>query len=114
TPYKGGSRTQISNDGRSAYVLGFFVAGTPDDVAQNAAVRIGYNLSGFHDVTLGGLAAAYQEVGTTVEHDLQRAEMFAFPILFLLSFWVFRSLVAAGLPLLIGGLAIVGALVGLR
>jgi RND superfamily putative drug exporter len=34
--------------------------------------------------------------------------MFAFPILFLLSLLFFRSLVAAALPLLVGGLAIVG------
>ena len=34
--------------------------------------------------------------------------MLAFPLLFLLSLLFFRSLVAALLPLLIGGLAIVG------
>jgi RND superfamily putative drug exporter len=33
--------------------------------------------------------------------------MLAFPILLLLSFWVFRGLVAAALPLLVGGFAIV-------
>ena len=42
-----------------------------------------------------------------MESDLQRAELIAFPILFLLSLLFFRSLVAAVLPLLIGGLAIV-------
>ena len=33
--------------------------------------------------------------------------MFAIPILLLLSFWVFRGLIAAALPLLVGGFAIV-------
>ena len=45
-----------------------------------------------------------------VESDLQRAELIAFPILFLLSLLFFRSLVAAALPLLIGALAIVSTL----
>ena len=49
-----------------------------------------------------------------VESDLRRAEMLAFPLLFLLSLLFFRSLVAALLPLLIGGLAIVGTFLMLR
>ncbi len=43
-----------------------------------------------------------------VEEDLRKAEMLAFPLLFLLSLLFFRSVVAALLPLMVGGLAIVG------
>ena len=42
------------------------------------------------------------------------AEMLAFPLLFLLSLLFFRSLVASVLPLMIGGLAIVGTFLILR
>ena len=49
-----------------------------------------------------------------VEKDLRMAEMLAFPLLFLLSLLFFRSLVAALLPLMIGGLAIVGTFLILR
>jgi RND superfamily putative drug exporter len=42
------------------------------------------------------------------------AELIAFPLLFLLSLLFFRSLVAAVLPLMIGGLAIVGTFLILR
>ena len=42
------------------------------------------------------------------------AEMLAFPLLFLLSFLFFRSLVASALPLMIGGMAIVGTFLILR
>ena len=49
-----------------------------------------------------------------VEHDLRTAEVYAFPLLFLLSLLFFRSLVAALLPLLVGGLAIVGTFLMLR
>ena len=51
---------------------------------------------------------------TQVEHDLRTAELYAFPLLFLLSLLFFRSLVAALLPLLVGGLAIVGTFLMLR
>jgi len=54
------------------------------------------------------------EIGETVQEDLARAELLAFPILFLLSLWVFRSAVAALLPPLIGALSIVGAFLLLR
>ena len=38
--------------------------------------------------------------------DLRTAEMLAFPLLFIISLFVFRGLIAAGLPLLIGGITI--------
>ncbi len=49
-----------------------------------------------------------------MENDLRTAEMLVFPMLFLLTFWFFRSGVAALLPLMIGGLAIVGTFLILR
>jgi RND superfamily putative drug exporter len=49
-----------------------------------------------------------------VESDLRRAEMIAFPLLFLLSLLFFRSLVAALLPLVVGLLAIVSTFLMLR
>ena len=45
---------------------------------------------------------------------LRTAEIYAFPILFVLSLLFFRSLVAAALPLLVGGLAIIGTFLMLR
>ena len=55
----------------------------------------------------GGNDVTFDEISKRTSSDLRRAEMFAFPILLLLSFWVFRGLVAAVLPLLVGGFAIV-------
>ncbi len=48
------------------------------------------------------------------EHDLLRAELIAFPLLFLLALWVFRGVVAAALPLVAGGLSIVITLALIR
>ena len=60
-------------------------------------------------VKVGGPAEVFRQVGTTIEEDLVRAESIAFPITLLLLVIVFGSLVAAGLPLLIGGISIVGS-----
>src|ERR671919_219637 len=68
------------------------------------------NLTGSKPKRIVAVAVAQQQVNEKVESDLQRAELIAFPILFLLSLLFFRSLVAAALPLLIGGLAIVSTL----
>ena len=49
-----------------------------------------------------------------MEQDLARAELIAFPLLFLLSLVVFRSVVAALLPVLVGGTTIITTFVWMR
>ncbi|MPZ69329.1 MAG: MMPL family transporter, partial [Actinobacteria bacterium] len=66
------------------------------------------------DVSVGGFAEIYRQMQHNIESDLIKAETIAFPITLLLLIIVFGSLVAAGLPLAIGGLAIVGAMFLLR
>ncbi|HET7443206.1 MAG TPA: MMPL family transporter [Solirubrobacterales bacterium] len=61
-------------------------------------------------VMVGGLALTAQQVKDQVKEDLLRAEMIAFPLLILLGLWVFRSAIAALLPVVVGGL---GMLLGL-
>ena len=53
-------------------------------------------------MTLGGGAVAANQVGDQVSLDIARAELIAFPILFVLSLLVFRSAVSALLPLAVG------------
>ncbi|HYM53897.1 MAG TPA: MMPL family transporter, partial [Solirubrobacteraceae bacterium] len=74
--------------------------------SADAVDRVRPELAG-SGVRLGGNDVAFSELNKRTASDLQRAETFAFPILLLLSFWVFRGLVAAALPLLVGGFAIV-------
>src|SRR5207244_5605294 len=50
----------------------------------------------------------------TIEKDLRRAELISFPITALLLLLIFRTAVAAALPLILGGLAIVFTLATLR
>jgi uncharacterized membrane protein YdfJ with MMPL/SSD domain len=103
----------VSTDGHSTY-LSATLAATDDGDQQDAAEAIADELAGEPGVTVGGPAVAQSQVNVQVEEDLRTAEMFAFPILFVLSLLFFRSLVAALLPLLIGGLAIVGTFLMLR
>lgn len=100
----------VSRDGRLTLVLAAF-ANRED--STHAVQRVRPRLAG-SGVRLGGNDVAFNEINKTTASDLQRAEMFAFPILLLLSFWVFRGLVAAALPLLVGGFAIVFTFLLLR
>ena len=103
----------VSRDGEATY---FAVAlGTTDDKQmQEDGADIADQLSAHKGVLVGGPAVAQEQVNKQVEKDLQKAEMLAFPLLFLLSLLFFRSLVASVLPLMIGGLAIVGTFLILR
>ncbi|HEX9037497.1 MAG TPA: MMPL family transporter [Ktedonobacterales bacterium] len=60
-------------------------------------------------VSVGGSLAVNAAVNTQVSADLEHAEIITFPIVGILLFIVFGGLVAASLPLLIGGVAILGA-----
>jgi uncharacterized membrane protein YdfJ with MMPL/SSD domain len=103
----------LSKDGRTTY-LGVTLKPTGDKELQDAGKQIKDELAGQPGVTVGGYALATEQVNTQVEHDLRIAEILVFPLLFLLTFWFFRSGVAALLPLMIGGLAIVGTFLILR
>lgn len=107
TAYNGGGDVLISNDGRSSYMATYL---TPVDetAAADAVERIDGELAGEPSVILGGPAAVGHQVGDIVSADLARAELIAFPIIFLLSLWVFRGVVAALLPSLMGALVIMG------
>jgi uncharacterized membrane protein YdfJ with MMPL/SSD domain len=104
--YTTGSREFVSRAGSSTY-LAVQLSPTEDDQVQDAGERISAELEGEPGVMVGGSAVAQQQANHQVEQDLRTAELYAFPILFLLSLLFFRSLVAAALPLLVGGLTIV-------
>jgi RND superfamily putative drug exporter len=113
TFYETQDATLVAANRKSTYVIGLFKAGN-EEALQAAATRIEKRLSGDPQVRLGGAVIANQQVSGIISQDLARAELLAFPILFLLSLWVFRGLIAAFLPPLVGGITIVGALLGLR
>ena len=108
------ARELISRDGSAVLILGHFSHTDQADL-EDAAERIPPRLhSDELDLTVGGFAVGFNDVNDTVRDDLTRAELIAFPILALLLLLVFRGLVAAALPLLIGGFAVVGTFLSLR
>jgi RND superfamily putative drug exporter len=83
-------------------------------VWREAAGRVNLRLASIGGVAMGGTALATLQVNHQVQHDLAFSEKLAFPLLFLLALWVFRSVVAALLPIVCGGLTILGGLLVLR
>jgi RND superfamily putative drug exporter len=101
--------TLISEDGKLVYVL----VDLDNSIAQSpvvAKIVDGYtgNYQGA-DVHVAGFGAVTKAINETIEHDLIRAEIIAVPIVLLLLIFVFGSLVSAGLPLFVGGMAILGS-----
>lgn len=109
--YETGSQAFVSRSGDETYLA---VQLRPSADAGAAATRIASSLRGDPDVEVGGSALIQSQVQSQVKHDLAMAELLAFPLLFLLSLWVFRGVIAALLPLMSGGIAILGAFLGLR
>lgn len=101
----------VSRDGRETIVLAAFA--TMDDATdaishvrpELAQPAIASQLGGMH-VRFGGVALINKELDERTITDLERAEIFALPIVLLLSFLIFRGLIAALLPPLIGGISI--------
>ncbi|HEY7176699.1 MAG TPA: MMPL family transporter [Micromonosporaceae bacterium] len=98
-----------STDGQQAVVLAH-IDGTDDQVLARAKALVP-RYSGDHGpikVTAGGAAGANVDVNSQVTRSLAIAEAIAVPITMALLILAFGSVVAALLPLAIGGLAILG------
>lgn len=63
---------------------------------------------------IGGIVAFQQAANRQTRGDIVRAELVSMPVLLILLVVIFSGLVAAATPLLIGGLAIVGAFIAVR
>ena len=105
----------IAPDGQSLVVLGYLSTADREDAGGiiAEAVQPAVDRSKL-DVALGGYAASFNEVNDQTKTDLTKAELIPFPLLALLLLVVFRGVVAAAIPLLIGGISIVGTLLVLR
>lgn len=111
---EGRASRQVAEDGSSAYVVGLWDAGQSPAEVQETIDRVQQRFEGRSDVLLGGSEVVGNQVVDTVVSDLARAEVLAFPVLLVLSLVIFRGVVAALVPLLLGGLNIVLATAGLR
>jgi RND superfamily putative drug exporter len=104
--------TFVSEDRHATYAA-VSLAGSSDEARAQVFEEIEADLrdagdTGDLDVSLGGGAAIFADLNEQVQHDLEIAEMISMPILLLIMIVVFGALVAASLPLLIGGMSILG------
>ena len=98
-----------STDGTAVY---FFI--NLDDKINQAQVATAMQDEfggGFNEasVYLAGMVAVTSELNAMISSDLALAETIALPIMLLLMIFVFGSLIAAGLPLMVGALSIIGS-----
>ena len=104
-----------SKDGRSGLIVAGITGGEND--AQKYAKALSDELVYDRDgvtVRAGGSAMVYVQINDQTQRDLLLMESIAIPLSFLVLVWVFGGLVAAALPMLVGGLAIVGSMSVLR
>ena len=108
----GGAPPLRSSEGDEALVLARVTGDEEDEVVDEVHDQLG-GRQGVLDVSVGGPDAIGGEITRTVESSLGRAELIAIPLTLLLLLFVFRSVLAASLPLLIGVIAIMGTLLAL-
>ena len=113
TYYQTHDPSMVAKDGSSSIVVGYWKQ-ISDQKAVDGATRLADALKNDPNVKLGGFAAINHQLNLLITGDLARAELLAFPILFLLSLWVFRGVIAALLPPLVGGIVILGSFLVLR
>jgi len=101
-------RRLASPDKQTALVLGFLESDTDDVPAVGEEVEDRFG--GEPGIIVGGAAVTSHQLNSTTEDDLRRIEIFAAPLILLLSLVVFRGLVAASLPLVVGAVSILTTL----
>ena len=105
----------VSKDGKTALVIAG-ITGSENDAPKHAKT-IAHRFTGRRDglqVLAGGTATVASEINDQSEKDLVGAEAIALPLSLIVLVWVFGGFFAALLPLVVGGLAIVGTLGMLR
>jgi RND superfamily putative drug exporter len=101
-----------STDATMALITGRLVDGGDagqERAGEIAAAYAGETGDGVLEVHVSGAPVVFSEVGTTIEKDLARAESIAIPITMLLMLLVFGTLVASGLPAVIGAVSVLGS-----
>ncbi len=105
----------IAEDGRSLVLPARLTTSDLEDKGGLADESVQERVrSDIVDVGYGGFAPSFNEVNDQTRRDLTKAELIAFPLLGLMLLLVFRSVIAAAVPLVLGVLSILGTLFALR
>ena len=105
----------ISKDGKTGLIVAGISGG--EVYAQKNAKRLSELLVHDRDgvrVRDGGEATVFWQINGQTEKDLVLVESLAMPLIFVVLVWVFGGLVAAALPVTVGGFAVLGTMASLR
>ena len=105
----------LSTDGSTGLIVATMAGG--EDKAQDYALELVTPVVGERDglsIKAGGTAMIYKQINQQTMRDLIRMEAIAIPLTFLVLVWVFGGLIAAALPMVVGLMAILGAMSVLR
>jgi uncharacterized membrane protein YdfJ with MMPL/SSD domain len=123
TYWSSGQPTMVSADRHSTYAV-LLLTGADDQTRQDTykAIRDDFSAGAGASALaragitaqVGGNVPTEVAISSEVTANIARAEGISLPVLLILLTLIFGSLVAAGLPVLIGGLAILGSFTVLR
>ncbi|MGW0562019.1 MMPL family transporter [Streptomyces sp. NPDC003016] len=104
----------VSEDRHATYATVQFTSDVDQEQVESlATIKESFQVPGV-TVRYGGVAAMTEQVNSLTGSDIARAEMLSVPILLVLLVLIFRSAVAALLPLAVGTFVALGSFVVLR
>ncbi len=105
----------LSTDGTTGLIVATMAGG--ENKAQEYASELAEPVVGERDgmtIRAGGSAIIIKQINQVTMNDLLRMEAIAVPLSFLVLVWVFGGVIASMLPLVVGLLAVLGAMSVLR
>ncbi len=109
------ARELVSKDGKSGLIVAGITGGESNaqNYAKTLSDEVAYNRDGI-TVRSGGVAMVNAQITSQSQRDLLLMESIAVPFSFIVLVWVFGGLLAAALPVAVGGMAIAGSMSVLR
>ncbi|MGF7120297.1 MULTISPECIES: MMPL family transporter [unclassified Rhodococcus (in: high G+C Gram-positive bacteria)] len=100
----------LATEDRSHAIVSVALKGDNDTAITNnfREVRDAFDIDGV-EVQLAGMQPVASAINDTMANDLKRMELIAIPAVGVLLFFVFGGVIAAALPLIVGGLTILSA-----
>jgi RND superfamily putative drug exporter len=101
----------VSRDGKCGLIVAGITGGKND--AQKYADTLSDEVAHDRDgvtVRAGGLAMVNRQITELSQRDLLLVEVIAIPLSFIVLIWVFSGLLAAAVPIAVGGMAILGSM----
>jgi uncharacterized membrane protein YdfJ with MMPL/SSD domain len=101
----------VSKDGKTGLIVADITGGETNaqKYTKELTDRLVHDRDGV-TIRAGGEAMIYVQINGQTEKDLMLMESIAIPLSFLVLVWVFGGLMAAALPLAVGGFAILGSM----